>query len=202
MSRTTQPKGKIVRYFGENIFNQPKLAKVLAKKPYGPGAHGQKLRRRRSDYAAQLKEKQKLKAIYDMAERPFRRYYQTARKTQTATGTKLLQILESRLDNVVFRAGFAPTRAASRQLVNHGHINVDSQKVTTPSYLVKPGQVVSLAESGQKIPLVKALLASKDVTIPKWLKRQAIAAKIERWPERDEIDVNIQEQLIVEFYSR
>jgi len=202
MARTTKPRGKIVRRFGENIFGSPKFDKILARKPHRPGVHGKKLTRRPSDYSHQLKEKQKLKAIYDVSERQFKNYYQTARKTQTATGEKLLQILESRLDNLVYRAGFVPTRPAARQLVNHGHILVDNKKVDIPSYLVKLGQVISLNNQGQKIPLVIEMLKNKDVNVPKWLKRKAIAAKLERLPERDEFDLNIQEQLIVEFYSR
>ncbi len=202
MARTTKPRGKIVRRFGENIFGSPKFDKILARKPHRPGIHGKKFTRRPSDYSHQLKEKQKLKAIYDVSERQFKNYYQTARKTQTATGEKLLQILESRLDNLVFRAGFAPTRPAARQLVNHGHILVNNKKVDIPSYMVKLGQVISLNSQGQKIPLVIEMLRNKDVNVPKWLKRKAIAAKLERLPERDEFDLNIQEQLIVEFYSR
>lgn len=202
MTRTTKARGKIVRKFGENIFGNPQYDKVLARKPHPPGAHGRKRTRRPSDYGLQLKEKQKLKAIYDVAERQFKGYYQTARKTRTSTGEKLLQILESRLDNLVYRAGFAPTRSAARQLVNHGHILVDSRKIDIPSYLVKPSQVISLNQKAQKIPLVAEILQNKDVNVPKWLKRKAIAAKLERLPDRDEIDINIQEQLIVEFYSR
>jgi len=202
MARTTQPRGKLVRKYGENIFGNKKFDKILAKKPYPPGTHGKKLRRRQSDYGLQLNEKQKLKAVYDIGERQFKRYYQTARKTRTGTGEKLLQILESRLDNLTFRAGFAPTRPAARQLVGHGNILVDNKKVDIPSYLVKPGQVVSLSKKAQKIPFVIDALQNKDINIPKWIKRQAIAAKLERLPERDEIDINIQEQLIVEFYSR
>ena len=202
MARTTQPRGKLVRKYGENIFGNKKFDKILAKKPYPPGTHGKKLRRRQSDYGLQLNEKQKLKAVYDIGERQFKRYYQTARKTKTGTGEKLLQILESRLDNLTFRAGFAPTRPAARQLVGHGNILVDNKKVDIPSYLVKPGQVVSLSKKAQKIPFVIDALQNKDINIPKWIKRQAIAAKLERLPDRDEIDINIQEQLIVEFYSR
>ncbi|MFC1627109.1 30S ribosomal protein S4 [Patescibacteria group bacterium] len=202
MARNTKPRGKLVRKFGENIFGNKKFDKVLAKKPHPPGAHGKKRQRRLSDYGLQLKEKQKLKTIYDVGERQFRRYYEDARKERSSTGTKLLQILESRLDNLVFRAGFAPTRAAARQFVNHGHILVDNKKVSVPSYLVKPEQVISLSAKTQKIPLVSELLQNKDINVPKWLKRKAIAAQLVRLPERDEIDINIQEQLIVEFYSR
>lgn len=202
MSRTIRARSRIVRKFNENIFGQKKFDKILARKPQPPGMHGKKLRRRFSDYSQQLKEKQKLKAIYDVGEAQFRTYFKTARKTQTATGEKLLGILESRLDNLIYRAGFAPTRAFARQLVNHGHVLVDNKKISIPSALINPGQVVSLKIKAAKIPLVKQMLENKDINVPKWLKRQAIAAKFDRFPKREEIDVNIQEQLIVEFYSR
>ena len=204
MAKVSTKRGKLVRKFGENIFGSPKFDKLLAKKPHPPGFHGKKLKRRLSDYGSQLKEKQKLKTAYGVLERQLRRYYKVARKTQSAPGEKLLQILESRLDNLVYRAGFAATRPAARQLVSHGHVMVDGKKLSIPSYLVKIGQVISLDAKGQKIPDVAALLAKakKDMVIPKWLKRKAVAAKLERLPEREEIDINIQEQLIVEFYSR
>jgi len=202
MSRNTKAKAKIVRNFSENIFGQKKFDKILARKPYPAGMHGKKMRRRHSGYGQQLKEKQKLRAIYDITERQFRHYYSVARKTQTATGEKLLQILESRLDNFVFRSGFAPSRSAARQLVNHGHVLVDSRRLSIPSYLLKPGQVVVLSTKAQKIPYIAKLLEIKDLNVPKWIKRQAVAAQFSRLPQRDEIDVNIQEQLIVEYYSR
>ena len=202
MSRTITSRSKIVRKFNENIFGQKKFDKILAKKPQPPGSHGKKMRRRTSDYGLQLKEKQKLKAIYDIGEAQFRIYYTSARKTQAATGEKLLQILESRLDNLIYRSGFASTRAFARQLVNHGHVLVDNKKNSVPSALIKVGQVISITQKTAKIPLVKQLLENKEINVPKWLKRQALASKFERFPTREEIDVNIQEQLIVEFYSR
>lgn len=202
MARHTQSRAKLVRNFNENIFGLKKYDKILAKKPYHAGAHGKKMQRRQSDYGLQLKEKQKLRAVYDVVERQFTHYYATARKTQTATGEKLLQILESRLDNVVFRAGFAASRPAARQLVNHNHVLVDSRRVNVPSYLVKPDQVISLSLKTAQMPDVAKLLANKEINVPKWLKRQALAAKLLRLPERSEIDTNIQEQLIVEYYSR
>lgn len=204
MAKISTKRGKLVRKFGENIFSAPKFDKLLAKKPHPPGFHGKKLKRRSSDYGTQLNEKQKLKTAYGVLEKQFRRYFKVARKTQSATGEKLLQILESRLDNLVFRAGFATTRPAARQLVSHGHVQVDGQKMNIPSYLVKIGQVITLDKKGQTVPDVAILLAKakKDLVIPKWLQRKAVAAKLDRLPERDEIDINIQEQLIVEFYSR
>jgi len=202
MARSTSSRSKIVRKFNENIFGQKKFDVILARKPQPPGTHGKKMQRRSSDYGTQLKEKQKLKAVYGILERQFKRYYAKARKTQTATGEKLLQILESRLDNLIYRAGFAPTRASARQLVNHGHVLVDGKKVSIPSYLVKLNQVISLKQKTAKIPLITELLANKDINVPKWIKRKALSAKLLRLPEREEIDTNIQEQLIVEFYSR
>lgn len=202
MSRTTTPRGKIVRKYGENIFGNPKFDKLLAKKPYPPGAHGKKMHRKTSDYGNQLKEKQKLKAVYDVAERQFRNYYETARKEKTATGAKLLQILESRLDNLVYRSGFASTRPAARQLVKHGHVLVDGRKTDVPSYLVKPDQVITLSPKAQKMPQILELLQNKNINLPKWLNRKAMAVKFIKPPDRDQIDINIQEQLIVEYYSR
>lgn len=202
MARYTRSRAKLVRNFAENIFGLKKYDKILAKKPYHAGAHGKKLQRRPSDYGLQLKEKQKLRAIYDVGERQFIHYYTAARKTQTATGEKLLQLLESRLDNLVFRAGFAPSRPAARQLVSHNHVLVDNRRVNVPSCLVKVEQVVSLGPKTASIPDVAKLLANKEINVPKWLKRQALAVKFLRLPERNEIDTNIQEQLIVEFYSR
>ena len=202
MSKRSLSRSKIVRKFGENIFGNPKFDKILAKKPYAPGQHGKKFRRRLSSYGEQLKEKQKLKACYGVRERQFRNYYQKARKTQEATGEKLLQILESRLDNIVYRAGFAPTRPAARQLISHGHILVENKKVNVPSFLVQVNQVVSINSKGQQIGFVLELLNKKDVNIPKWLERKATAVKVKRLSERKEIDLNIQEQLIIEYYSR
>ena len=202
MSRTTRARAKLVRKFKENIFGNPKFDRILAKKPYPPGAHGKKMRRRLSDFGQQLEEKQKLRFMYDLSEKQFHTLYLVARKTQAATGEKLLQLLESRLDTVVYRAGFAPTLAAARQLVNHGHITVDNKKIDIASYLVKIGQVVGLSGKGQKIPQVAALLEQKENQPSAWLKRKAALVKLDRLPERKELNLNIQEQLIVEFYSR
>ena len=202
MSRVTRARGKLVRKFKENIFGNPKFDRLLAKKPYPAGAHGKKMRRRMSDYGQQLEEKQKLRAMYGLTEKPFRHLYDLARKTQAATGEKLLQLLESRLDSVVYRAGFAATLASARQLVAHGHITVENAKLNIASYQVKIGQVVGLSAKAQKTPQVAALLADKNNQPPAWLKRQAAMVKLERLPERKELNLNIQEQLIVEYYSR
>src|SRR3989338_2740768 len=172
------------------------------KKPYPPGAHGKKMRRRLSDYGQQLEEKQKLRLMYDLSEKQFHTLYLLARKTQAATGEKLLQLLESRLDTVVYLSRFAPTLGAAPQVVNRGHVTVDNQKIDIASYRVKIGQVVGLSGKGQKIPQVAALLSAKDNQPPQWLKRKAVLVKLERLPERKELNLNIQEQLIVEYYSR
>ena len=200
--RTSRARAKLVRKFKENIFGNPKFDRILAKKPYQAGLHGKKMRRRLSDYGQQLEEKQKLRFMYDLSEKQFRTLYELARKTQAATGEKLLQLLESRLDSVVYRAGLAATLASARQLVNHGHVSVDEKKIDIPSYRVKPGQVVALSGKAQKTPQVAALLSNKDNQPPKWLKRKAALVKLERLPERKELNLNIQEQLIVEYYSR
>lgn len=167
-----------------------------------PGQHGQKRRRRISDYARQLREKQKTKRLYGVLERQFKNYLKKAVKDKETTGEVLLQLLESRLDNVVFRLGLAPSRSVARQLVSHGHVLADGKRVNISSYQVKPGQVVSLASKGLEIDLIKESLAEKDRKIPAWLERKAAVGKMARLPKREEIDVDIDEHLIVEFYSR
>lgn len=167
-----------------------------------PGEHGQKRARRLSSYGEQLREKQKAKRIYGVLEKQFRRYFKQARKVRENTGKILFQILESRLDNVVFRLGLTPSRSVARQLVNHGFILVDGQKVDVASYQVKPGQIVTLSTKGLKLKEVKDSLAEKGRKIPEWLQRKAAVGKIVRLPEREEVEVDINENLIVEYYSR
>ena len=167
-----------------------------------PGQHGLKRRRRLSSYGQQLREKQKTKRFYGVLERQFRRYFNQAIKKRGTTGKVLLQLLESRLDNIVFRLGLVPSRSVSRQLVNHGHILVDNEKVDIPSYQVKPGQTITLTTKGLEAELVKKSLAEKERKIPDWLQRKAAVGKMVRLPERDEIDVEVDESLIIEHYSR
>lgn len=199
MARYTGPKDKLSRREGADLFGKgPKLRRLNVP----PGQHGQRRRRRFSDYGTQLREKQKAKRIYGVLEKQFKRYFERAAKNPQATGEVLLQQLESRLDNIIYRLGFAPTRAAARQMVNHGHVLVDGKKVDIPSYQVKSGQVVSLSPKGQELNHVKQALGKKDVVLPDWLSRKAVAGKVERLPKRDEIAEDITEQLIVEFYSR
>jgi small subunit ribosomal protein S4 len=207
MSRYIDAKCKLCRREGIKLYLKGKRCyspkcPLDRKGAVVPGEHGQKRQSKMSEYGQQLREKQKLKRLYGLTERPFRRYFQMARKTKEATGEKLLQLLESRLDNLVYRAGLAPSRSVARQLVTHGNVQVDGKKVDVVSFSVKPGQVISLSPTAQKIPLIAETLANKEINVPKWLKRKAIAAKLERLPEREEIDADIQEQLIVEFYSR
>jgi small subunit ribosomal protein S4 len=167
-----------------------------------PGQHGQRRARRLSEFGIQLREKQKAKRLYGVLERQFQRYYKKAAKVREATGEALLQLLETRLDNVVYRSGFALSRAVARQLVSHGHVLVDGKKVNIPSYQMKPGQTVSLTTKGLVIGQVKTALKEKDKTIPSWLERKAAVGKVLRLPKREEIDANLNEQLIVEYYSR
>lgn len=166
------------------------------------GQHGQRGLRRLSEFGVQLREKQKAKRLYGVLERQFRRNFEQAAKVREATGEALLQLLETRLDNVVYRLGFTLSRGIARQLVTHGHILVDGKKVNIPSYRVRPGEIISLAPKGLKISQVKTALEEKDRVIPGWLERKAAVGKVVRLPKREEIDASINEQLIVEFYSR
>jgi small subunit ribosomal protein S4 len=135
-------------------------------------------------------------------EKQFRKYFSKAAKNKAATGEKLLQFLESRLDNVVFRLGFAPSRSVARQLITHGHVLVDNQKVTIPSYRLKQGETITMGPKSLKLTLVKKALADKDRKIPDWLKRKAVVGQVARLPKREEIDTEVDEHLILEFYSR
>ena len=160
-------------------------------------------RKKASDYSGQLSEKQKAKVIYGVLEKQFKKYFEKAKKSTGETGEKLLQLLESRLDNVVYRLGFAKTRSLARQLVSHGHILVNDGKVTIPSYQVKPDDIILLAAHSLKIPVVEeSLKLVKNEQIPDWLKRTGPAGKIIRIPARSEIGEPITEHLIIEYYSR
>ena len=185
---------------GERCFS-PKCP-LEKKGAVAPGQHGLKMRRRLSEYGVQLREKQKAKRTYGVLERQFRRYFKKAFKKRGVTGEALLQLLELRLDNVVYRLGFVPSRSVARQLVHHGHILVDGKKVDIPSYQVKPGQVINLNPKAMKIEVVKKSLAEKKKEIPSWLQKKAAVGKIIRLPTREEIGADIAEQLIVEYYSR
>jgi len=178
---------------------------AFERRSYAPGQHGQKRSGKFSDYRIQLREKQKVKRIYGLLEKQFRLAYERAEKQKGMTGTNLLVNLERRLDNVVFRAGFASSRIQARQLVRHGHITVDGQKVDIPSYLVKPNQVVALKEKSKELAVVKeALETVVRRGVPKWLElnKEKMAVTIRSMPTREDITIPVQENLIVELYSK
>ena len=201
MARYTGPKSRIARRFGEPIFGPDK---VLSKKSYAPGQHGNSRRRKTSEYGTMLAEKQKAKYTYGVLEKQFRNTFAKAERTEGITGEVLLQLLESRLDNVVYRLGIAPTRAAARQLVNHRHIVVDGKVVGIPSYSVKPGQIIGVRERSKSLEVISDALAGVKHSKYPWLEwdENAKAGKYLNRPERSEIPENIKEQLIVELYSK
>lgn len=206
MARYTNSKCRLCRREGTKLYLKgercfgPKCP-IERRGAQPPGQHGKKRSRRLSDYGIHLREKQKVKRIYSVLEKQFRNYYQTALKTKGNTGEKLLQLLESRLDNVVFRLGLVSSRSLARQLVNHGHVKVDNKKVSIPSFQVKPGQTISLSSSGSKLKFVKESV-EKKISPAKWLTRKALVGKVDRLPQREELDNQLKENLIIEFYSR
>ncbi len=201
MARYIGPKSKIARKFGEPIFGPDK---VLAKKNYPPGQHGNNRRRKTSEYGIQLREKQKAKYTYGVLEKQFRRMYEKAQRNPGVTGVILLQLLETRLDNIVYRLGFAPTRAGARQLVGHKHITVDGKVVNIPSYQVRPGQVVAVREKDKSMSVILDSLNAFNHSKYPWIEwnESAMAGTLIHVPERDDIPENIKEQLIVELYSK
>ncbi len=201
MARYIGPKSKIARKFGEPIFGADK---VLSKKNYPPGQHGVSRKRKTSEYGVQLKEKQKAKYTYGVLEKQFRNLFKKAEVSRGITGEVLLQLLESRLDNVVYRLGMAPTRAAARQLVSHKHITVDGSVVNIPSYLLKQGQIVGVRQKDQSMEVINNSLAGFNHSKYPWLEwnESAMSGKFLHTPEREDIPENIKEQLIVELYSK
>lgn len=201
MARYTGPKTRIARKFGEAIYGPDKN---FEKRKYGPGQHGNSRRRKTSEYGLMLAEKQKAKYTYGVLEKQFRIMFENALRERGITGVNLLQALESRLDNIVYRLGFAPTRAAARQLVNHRHIVVDGKVLDIPSYQVKPGQTVGLRERSKSLEIVADTLAGYNHAKYPWFEwdEQAKAGKYLHKPEREDIPENIKEQLIVELYSK
>lgn len=178
----------------------------FSRRAYAPGQHGQgQARKKVSEYGIQLREKQKARRIYGVLEKQFRLYFQKADRMKGITGENLLVMLERRLDNVVFRLGFASSRTQARQLVRHGHFQVNGHRVDIPSYLIKPGDVIAVAETSKESPIIKEMAEGlKTKTVPAWLEMSAadLSGKIVRYPTREEIDIPIQEHLIVELYSR
>ncbi len=201
MARYTGPKTKIARKFGEPIFGEDK---VLARRNFPPGQHGQNKRRKTSEYGVQLREKQKAKYTYGLLERQFRNLFEEASRLKGITGEILLQLLESRLDNVVYRLGIAPTRAAARQIVLHKHITVNGQVVNIPSFSVKPGAVVGVRERSKSLEVIADALAGFNHSKYPWIEWDETlkAGKFLHVPAREDIPENIKEQLIVELYSK
>ncbi len=201
MARYTGPKTKIARKFGEPIFGEDK---VLQRRNFPPGQHGQNRRRKTSEYGVQLREKQKAKYTYGVLERQFRNLFEKASRLKGITGVILLQLLESRLDNVVYRLGIAPTRAAARQIVLHRHITVNGAVVNIPSYEVKPGDVVGVREKSKSLEVIGDALAGFNHSKYPWIEwdESLKAGKFLHLPEREDIPENIKEQLIVELYSK
>ena len=200
----------MARYTGPNIkqarrvsFSILETGKDIAKRPYGPGQHGQARKKKPSNYSVQLTEKQKVRFMYGISEKQFKKLVQESGKMKGVHGENLFILLESRLDNIVYRIGFATTRRGSRQLVNHGHITVNGKKVDIPSYRVKPGDVISLKESSMNHPAVENALKNiaKRVEFIKYDDKKKEATYV-RYPERSELNAEINEALIVEFYSR
>jgi len=212
MARYTGPVCKLCRREGEKLFLKgarcysPKCA--MERRAYPPGQHGRGStfrRRRASDYARQLREKQKARRIYGVLERQFRRYYREAQRRSGMTGENMLIILESRLDNVVYRMGFADSRAQARQLVQHGHFDLNGRRTDIPSALVKPGDVVSVRQNSRRLNYFKgisAVLEKRDV--PDWIavEPSQLAGRVLALPTRETIEQSLSEQLIVEYYSR
>jgi small subunit ribosomal protein S4 len=201
MARYRGPKAKIARKFGEPIEGQ---SKALQKKNYPPGMHGRGRRKKQSEYAIQLMEKQKAKYIYGILERQFAKMFGIASRKQGITGENLLQLLEGRLDNTVYRLGIAPTRRAARQLVSHKHILVNGELVNIPSYTLKPGDAVAVRERSKSLEAITESLSGKAQNRYPWLEwdGNSFSGKFVSVPTRDDIPENIKEQLIVELYSK
>ena len=202
MARYTGPSTRISRRFGQYIVGS---AKVLERRNFPPGQHGPKSRRKLSEYAVGLNEKQKLRYIYGLLERQFRRVFAIAKKERGVTGERFLQLLETRLDSVVYLLGFAKSRAAARQLVNHGHVRVNGKKVDIASYNVLQGDEVEMkAVNSSRQLATRAIEENRARVVPAWLTRndEALKGTVTRLPTRDEMEPSINEQLIVEYYSR
>ncbi len=200
MARYRGPKQKIARRFGEPIFGP---SKALERKPYPPGQHGRTRRAKESEYAVQLKEKQKVKHIYGLLERQFRNLFEKASRKKGITGENLLKMLEARLDNTVYRMGFARTRRQARQLVVHRHIMVNGQIVNIPSYQLRPGDVVAVRPKSRQLMVIQENIKRLRRNFP-WLEvdRKAMQGKFLDYPNREDIPENIREHLIVELYSK
>lgn len=197
--RYTGPKDRLSRREGVDLYGK---GSRLTRLGVPPGMHGAKGTRKLSEFGRQLREKQKVKRMYSLSEKQFAKYVTQAQKSRENTGGMLIQLLERRLDNTVYRLGFAPTRFSARQLVSHGHILVDGAKINIPSYLVREGQTIALDAKSQNIPEIKKLLGVESPPIVSWLERKAAVGRIKNYPKREDITEPISEQDIVEYYSR
>jgi len=201
MARYTGPKQRLQRQIGEDLGLKTNALKVARRLSVRPGQHGSRMRRKLSNYGLQLKEKQKVKYIYGLLEKQLRAVYAEASKNPAATGTALLSLLERRLDNVVYRAGFAPTRASARQLVNHSHFTVNGKKMNIPSYRVSVGDEIAMKAKTKNIPQVEESI-KEERPVPAWIDVKASKVKVAKLPAREDVTELINEQLIVEFYNR
>ena len=205
MAKSQTTKGKIIRKFGENIFGNPKYDRLLNRKPYAPGQHGQGRRSKLSNYGTQLREKQKIKFMYGLLEKQFRLNFVKADKMKGETGTNMLQLLESRLDNVAFRLGFAPSRPAARQLVSHKHFLVNNKVVNIPSYIVEQGDVIEVRDKSKKMDIIlESMRRIKGDMDLSWLEldKAKLRGTFVAVPDRDEMQLTVNEQLVVELYSK
>lgn len=202
MARYTGPKQKLQRQVGEDLGLKTNALKTAKRINVRPGQHGNKRHRRVSDYGRQLQEKQKLKYIYGILEKQLKKVYEQAEQSALGTGQALLTLLERRLDNVVYRLGWAPTRAAARQLVAHGHVQLNDRKMNVPSYSVKVDEVLKLSKKATNIPAVAEIMQDESYVTPEWLERKHVVGKVVRLPEKEDLDEKVDIQQIVEFYSR
>ena len=205
MAKVSTARGKLVRKFGENIFGNPKFDRLLNRKSYPPGQHGQGRRSKLSNYGIQLQEKQKIKFMYGLLEKQFKLNFQKADKMEGETGTNMLQLLESRLDNVAYRFGFAPSRPAARQLVSHKHFLVNNRLVNIPSYIMKPGDVLEVRDKSKKMDIIlDSMRRIKGDMNVSWLSidKAKMRGTFVAVPNRDEMQLTVNEQLVVDLYSK
>ncbi len=205
MARYTGPRARVSRRLGTNIFGTAGEAKALEKRPYPPGEHGRTRRRGNvSEYLLQMQEKQKARFTYGLSEKQFRNLYEEANRKEGVTGENMLRFLELRLDNVVYRSGWAATRPQARQFVGHGHVSVNGRRVDIPSYRVRKGDVVTLRDKAKKMIVVEWNRDVLDRTPPAWLEsgEGGLSVTVRELPVRAQIDVPVREQLIVELYSK
>ena len=208
MARYTDASCKLCRREGQKLFLKGERCYsnkcAIGRRPYAPGQHGA-TKKKLSEYGIQLREKQKAKRFYGLLESQFRKYFEMANRKKGITGENLLQLLESRLDNVVYRMGFGTTRAEARQLVTHGHFDVNGKRLNIPSYIVKVGDTISVNDRGRKsVRFKETLEVTGAKVVPKWLEvdQENLKGKVVALPSREDIDLNVQEHLIVELYSK